>query len=448
MADSLPPHMREALADALAASLEAPLPSSTERRVSGPVRLPNKATAIIGMRRAGKTTYLHQLRRERLASGTPRSFLPYINFEDERLAALEARHLGFLLDEFVRRVPEAGTGATVVWSFDEIQNVPGWERFVRRMLDAGGAEVVVTGSSASLLSREIGTALRGRAWTVAMYPFSYAEAQAHQGWLVPEDPSALTGRQRARIEGAFLRWLEEGGFPEAQGLDARTRAQLLRDYVDVAILRDVVERHGVSNLTGLRWLVRHLLGNAGCRFSIEKFHHAVKSQGIAVGRDTLHDYLAHLEDCFLVHTVWMESDSERQRMVNPRKAYPVDAGLIPLYDCTGRANLGHALETAVLVELLRRRCEVTYVRTGDDHEVDFLACDAEGQRHLVQVCARAADPSTAARELRALDEAAARYPDAKRTLLVLTRDDLPPETPAGVTGMTAWEWMLAGDTTG
>ena len=109
------------------------------------------------------------------------------------------------------------------------------------------------------------------------------------------------------------------------------------------------------------------------RFDVEKFHGALKSQGIAIARDTLHRLLSHLEDCFLVRVVWMESNSERQRMVNPRKAYPVDPGLIPVFDRTGRANTGHALETAVLVELERRGFEVTYLRTPEGYEVDFLA---------------------------------------------------------------------------
>ncbi len=161
------------------------------------------------------------------------------------------------------------------------------------------------------------------------------------------------------MERAFADWLTTGGFPEAQGLDGASRRQLLRDYVDVAMLRDVVERHGVSNVTGLRWLVRHLLGNAAAHFSVEKFYAALKSQGVAISKDTVHQLLAHLEDCFLVRMVWMESASERQRMVNPRKAYPVDPGLIAVFDRSGRANSGHALETAVLIELERRRFAVT-----------------------------------------------------------------------------------------
>ncbi|MCK5798500.1 MAG: ATP-binding protein, partial [Deltaproteobacteria bacterium] len=309
-------------------------------------------------------------------------------------------------------------------------------------LDTNAYEVVVTGSSAALLSREIATALRGRAWEVPIYPFSFAEALHHRGHAVPEASGFLSARERVRIERYFMEWLVVGGFPEAQGLSPAARQQLLRDYVDVAMLRDVVERHGVRNVAGLRWLVRHLLGNAAASFSVEKFYAALKSQGLAISKDTVHQLLGHLTDCFLVRIVWMESASERQRMVNPRKVYPVDSGLIPIFDRSGRANIGHALETAVLIELARRRLDVTYVRMSSGSEVDFLARDARGRTELIQVCADASDPLTAKRELRALAEAGEQHPNAHKRLLTLTRDGAPGETRDDVHVQPAYEWML------
>ena len=433
--------MRQALMEQLAESLARPLPSFTRRRVFGRTGLPGKATAVTGMRRAGKTTFLHQLRRERIEQGVSQDRLPFVSFEDERIAGLEAAELGVLVDEYYRLVPRAHD-ATVTWCFDEIQLVPGWERFVRRLLDAGGSEVLITGSSAALLSREIATALRGRAWQVLIHPFAFAEALRHRGLPAPE-PGKMTRRERSHVERALLDWLAAGGFPEAQELDAESRHQLYRDYVDVAVLRDVVERHQVRNITALRWLVRHLLGNAASTFSVEKFHAALRSQGLPAARDTLHEYLAYLEDCYLVRVVWMESASERQRMVNPRKAYPVDPGLIPVFDRSGRANVGHALETAVLIELERRRCEVSYVRTPEGYEVDFLARDGSGGMELIQVCADASEPATAARELRALAAAGRQFPRAAKRLITLTGAAVPVTPPPGTTVQSASEWLLA-----
>lgn len=177
---------------------------------------------------------------------------------------------------------------------------------------------------------------------------------------------------------------------------------------------------------------------------MEKFYAALKSQGLSISKDTVHQLLRHLEDCFLVRTVWVEAASERRRMVNPRKAYPVDPGLIPVFDRSGRANVGHALETAVLLDLERQGMDVTYVRTPEGHEVDFLVRRPTGEVELIQVCADATDPSVGARELRALEEAGQQYSQATKRLLTLTRDATPGQAPSGIIAQPAYEWMLAG----
>ena len=426
----------------LAGELERAGPPFTSRRVFGRVRMPGKVTSVIGMRRAGKTTFLHQLRAERLAGGAAPWQLPFLRLEDERLAELDAATLGSLIDEYPSRYLEDTRDAPEAWFLDEIQVVPGWERLVRRLLDSKRSELYISGSSAALLSHEIATQLRGRGWKVLIHPFSFEEALRHGATAPVADPPNVREEEADRSETALLEWLRTGGFPEVQGLPAAQRLQLLRDYVDVAILRDVVDRHAVRNVTGLRWLVRHLLANAASSFSVEKFYARLRSQGIAIARDTVHDYLGYLEDCFLVRIVWIEADSERQRMANPRKIYPVDAGLIPLFDRTGRANLGHALETAVLIELERRQCEVTYVRTLEGFEVDFLARSPGGETELIQVCADASDSQTARRELRALNAAAKRYAGARKRLLTLTRAGMPGELPGGIEVQPAHDWLL------
>ena len=433
---------RRAFDAQLADGLEEAGPSLTRRRVFGQVQLSDKVTSVIGMRRAGKTTFLQQLRAEKVAGGTAAWRLPFLKLEDERFAGLDALSLGTLIDEYPGRYLESANAAPEAWLLDEIQVVPGWERLLRRLLDSRRCELYISGSSAALLSREIATELRGRGWKVTIYPFSFEEALRHQGAVAPRDPSVPTEAEAARLESTFRKWLGAGGFPEVQGLPAAPRLQLLRDYVDVAILRDVIDRYAVRNATGLRWLTRHVLANAASPFSVERFHARLKAQAIAISRDTVHEYLSYLEDCFLVRTVWIEADSERQRMVNPRKAYPVDAGLIGAFDRSGRVNLGHALETAVLVELERRGCEVTYVRTPEGYEVDFLARSPDGDTALIQVCAVASDPGTSSRELRALTDAEKRFPNARKMLLTLTRSGLPSETAGGIEARPAYEWFL------
>jgi predicted AAA+ superfamily ATPase len=365
-----------------------------------------------------------------------------LSFEDERLADLRADQLHVVLEEYYRQYPELRGRERVTWCFDEIQVVPGWERFVRRILDSESVDVFLSGSSAALLSRELATAMRGRAWEVVIHPFSFEEYLRHHGHPIPEPTVSLDARRRSALERAFLDYLDSGGFPEAQGLDVATRQQLLTDYVDVALLRDVVERHKVTNVAGLRWMVRHLLGNAAGLFSVEKFYAGLKSQGISISKDTVHQLLSHLEDCFLVRTVWVESESERRRMVHPRKAYPVDPGLIPVFDRSGRANLGHALETVVLIELERRRASVSYVRTPEGREVDFLVRNADRTAELIQVCADSTADAVADRELRAMEEAGLLFPDAGKRLLTLTRDGIPRQIPPGVLAQPVYEWLL------
>lgn len=432
---------RDLLRLKLAESLAAPQPAITRRDVRLP-GIPGKALAVIGVRRGGKTSFLWQCRAERLAKGrSPESQL-LVSLEDERLAGISVADLGWLLDEHARQFPALREEGGMTIYLDEVQTVPGWEGLVRRLMDAGGVELFVSGSSARLLSREVATSLRGRSMEVLVLPFSLREALRHAG-AEPEKPGErLSAAERAALDQRLRRYLAEGGFPEAQGAEPRDRAALLSSYVDVVVLRDVIERHAVTNPLALRWLERQLLANPGGAFSVKKHYDTLRSQGVSVGKDTLHDYLSHLEDAFLVRTVAMHSASERQRMVNPRKAYPVDPGLIALFERSGRTHQGRALETAVTLELERRGFEVSYVRTAEGFETDFLAHRAGDPPLLVQVCLESEDDETWTRELRGLEAAAQAYPEARSFLVTL--DAVPPTRtlPRGLTWAPAARWLL------
>jgi predicted AAA+ superfamily ATPase len=436
--------MRDVIRQKLADETRLDLPRWTRRDVRLPA-VPGKAQAVIGMRRVGKTCYLRQLQRERMEQGAPRETQVYFNFDDERLAGMEAAQLHWVLEEYFLRFPQHRDQRRVGFFLDEVQVVRGWEGFVRRVMDSEKMDIVVSGSSAKLLSREIATALRGRALETVIHPFSFREFLRHRNVEPAGDAAFLPKAQRSAVEKLFAEYLHSGGFPEAQGLPAQERLLLLQGYVDSVILRDVIERHGVTNVVALRHLTRQLLGAAAGLFSVHKFFHDQKSQGVAVSKDALHAMLGHLEDAFLIRLVPLHTTSERQRQSNPRKAYPVDAGLIAAFDRSGRPNTGHALETAVLVELERRRCERAYVRTRDGLEVDFLATPVTGKPMLIQVCADVTDAETRAREFRAL--AAAREEHKKLPALLLTANSTglshaQSEAPRGVTVRPAWEWML------
>lgn len=436
--------MRDVIRQKLADALIFEPPALTRREAYLP-RIPRKARAVIGMRRAGKTWFLYQCLRDRLAGGTPREALVYFSFEDERLADLKASQLGEIVEEYFVRCPQFRDRRQVTFFFDEIQVVPGWETFIRRLLDSERVEVVVSGSSARLLSREVASALRGRATETVMFPFSFREYLRHHGIELPARPAFIPKAQRSLLERACRDYLTVGGFPEAQGLLARDRLSLVQGYVDTCLFRDVVERHGVTNVVALRRLIGQLLSSAAGYFSVSKCYHDLRSQGVAVAKDALHHMLAYVEDTFLVRLVPLATHSERRRQVNPRKVYPGDPALIPAFDRSGRANVGQALETVVLIELERRGCTVGYGLTPGGLEVDFLATDPHGKRTLIQVAAELSDQATRAREFQALRDALPVHPRTSTLLLTLSSSDVPmaqAEAPHGVTVRPVWEWLL------
>ena len=429
----------ELIAGRIADFQERDLPRVTPRDLALP-GLPGKADAVVGMRRSGKTFFLYQQIGERIASGTDRGRLLYFNFEDERLLPLSAADLWRIPEAFYRRFP-ANREHLCWFFFDEIQNVPGWETFVRRLLDTEKIALVLTGSSSRLLSREIATSLRGRSLATEILPFSFAESLRHEGIGLPGrwPPGA---KARSLLEHRFERYLESGGFPEVQAVSQDLRVRVLQEYIDVVIFRDVVERHGVDNLPALRYLERSLLASPAGRFSISKLYNDLKSQGMRVSKDTLYEYLAHLEDSFLLFTLAIASPSARVRQVNPRKCYPIDPALAAAISFRASGDIGHLLETTVCLELRRRRRSLAYVVTRSGYEVDFLSEDSRGARELVQVCAGLEDPATRQRELRALEEGMKETSCERATLVTLREEGTADIAGRPIRIVPAWRWLL------
>lgn len=406
--------------------------------------VPDKAHAVVGMRRAGKTTFLRQLQAGRQRElGTERAL--YVSFDDDRLADLPLAQLDALLEEYFRTYPQWRGREVVHWLLDEVQLVAGWERFVRRVMDTERVAFVVSGSSARLLSREVHTSLRGRGWETVIRPFSFREFLRHRGEEPAHPAARFTAAERSAAEKRFGEYLLEGGFPEAQGMTRPMRDALLQGYVDTLLLRDVVERYDVTQVAALRWLTRQCLRNPAGLLSVHGMHRDLKAQGLGVAKDTLHELLAHLVDAFLLTAVPLSSESERRRNSNPRKIYPADPALIGAFDRSGRVNLGHALESVVLNELERRRAEVGYVKTAAGYEVDFHARLPGGGELLIQVCADPGDGDTLERELRALRAAREEYPRAEAKLFVLTRDQALAAAGGDAPVQAAYEWLLDGE---
>jgi predicted AAA+ superfamily ATPase len=348
-----------------------------------------KIFTIIGPRRAGKTYFLFQLMKT-----LPRERIIYLNFEDERLAGLAAEDLQKILDAYFELYPNA-KGQKVYLLFDEIQNVPLWSKFIRRLYDAGVFEIYVTGSSAKLLSKELATELRGRAWTCKIYPFSFSEFLLFNKL----DPAQIY-EQKYKIRKLFFEYLNWGGFPETLSQDEYIKAKLLQNYVDLVIYRDVIERHKVRQTAILDELVKYLIQNFSREISIKKIYNLLKTKGYHLTKDILYEFVKYLEDTLYFYFVPIYSKSKKQQLVRPKKVYLVDNGLARAYILSDRLDKGWLYENAVFGHLLRKEFTVFYFKKN--LECDFVAM-RNRDKIAIQVTLKPEEP----RELEGLLEAMA-----------------------------------------
>lgn len=372
-----------------------------DRQITIP-HLPGKIKTFIGMRRTGKTHTLLQLIKTWNAQGIEPSRILYLNFEDDRLYPISQEKFQQIIEAYYELYPE-NYDRTCYLMFDEIQVVENWYRVVRRLLDTKRAQIYLTGSSAKLLSTEISTTLRGRSFAIEIWPFGFYEYLSYKKYGCTPSEQVI-GKQKARIKKQLENYLGHGGFPEVANTK-RVNHQILQDYVNVVIVRDIVERHNISNLKFIRYLIKTLLKNIGSRVSINKLYNDCKSQGFSVGKDTLYEYLSYVEDAYLIFTVPLYSESIRKTETNPKKIYAIDTGLANTYSLTPNRNIGHLFENLIYLDLRRAGYEVYYYLTQDRYEVDFLAKTSTGKLKLYQVAWDIEDSETLTRETRALEQA-------------------------------------------
>ena len=361
---------------------ESELPKPLSRDLDLPT-LPahvRKAVVLVGMRRSGKTWCLYQIIHTLLEDKVPREQTLYINFEDERLSGVTGEDLQYLFDALYAQYPEL-TESTLHLFFDEIHEIPGWEKFIRRLIERTSHAIYLTGSSAKLLSKEIATSLRGRTITREIFPFSFAE---YANYLkLPS--AAITTKQRAKMQQALQQYLVQGGFPETLSASKALQKELLQGYIETVTYRDIIERYDIKSPTPVRNLLRYCLQNAASLFAVNKYYQACRSQGVSVTKNALYDYMAHFEDAYCVFSVPMFAFSERKSAVNPKKIYPADPGLITAYSIKPDFEAGAQLETAVFLQLRRYHTHIFYYRTASQKEVDFLVQTPEGKMTLYQV---------------------------------------------------------------
>ena len=400
-------------------------------------KLPHKASVITGMRRSGKTWFCYQQMKELLSQGVEKERLLYINFEDERLLPFLAGDFRYILETYYRKFPSYTTRKCYLF-LDEPQRIDGWDKFVRRVLDTENIEIFITGSSSKFLGREIATALRGRSLITEIFPFSFREYLGYHKVRFKSD--RFGSRTRALLQNWMGRYLKEGGFPEVQNLNDELRRQVLSNYVDVVILRDVIERYSVGNTVALRALIRHIMSAPATRLSVNKFYHSLRSRVVACTKNNLYTYLEYLADAYLVYQVPIYSRSEKLRSVNPKKVYAIDPGLLGAMSFQMTEDRGALLENIVYLRLRERGLYPDYYITKDGREVDFILKPGVAKKgRLLQVCWDLKDTTTQNRETRALLSAMNELRE-KRGMIITWMDEGAIDERIDV--IPAWKWLL------
>ncbi len=362
---------------------------------------PNKIKVAIGMRRSGKTYFLFQQILRMLANGIDKKTILYMNFEDDRLLPLNEQKLGKLVDSFYSLLPE-NYDRKCYFFFDEIQNVESWPLVIRRLHDTKNAEIILTGSSAKLLSKEIATNLRGRSLAIEIWPYSFNEFIRAE--KIEVDRSQFGKKTQDKLAQIFQSYLSDGGFPEIISFDSDIKQRTLQEYLDVTIFRDIIERHEIKNPTVIKYMILSMIHNVSRPFAINKFYNDLRSRGFQIGKDILYEYAEYIEDAYLAFSVGIFDKSIRKVQTNPKKLYGIDSGMIRALTLNYENDLGRLFENIVYLDLRRLGCHVSYYLTKNRFEVDFLAQLPRGEKKFFQVVWDMQNLNTLEREKRALQE--------------------------------------------
>lgn len=395
-----------------------------------------KIITIIGPRRAGKTYFLFQIMKKLLAEGMDITDIIYINFEDERILPMNPEDLQHILNAYFELYPTKGKPFIF---FDEIQNIYGWNKFVRRLNDQG-LNIILTGSNSRMLGHEIATALRGRTLTYEIFPFSFREFLRANEIIM--EKNVIYGKTRHRVNQLYEEYLFSGGYPEITLIEKKsTKGRLLQDYFNTIFYRDLVERYRIKNSNLLRQLLNSLMMNLSAPISFNKIENDFKSRGMKLSRATLSSYARYVEDIFFGFFIELYSESARKRQINPKKFYLIDQGIHNYLTLKFTENRGRILENLVFLELRRRGFHVFYYKTAGGHEVDFLLKD-NGDWKLIQVCYDLSHIDTFNREKKAL--LSGLHELGIENGIILTQYEKREEKTKDYTLkiMPVWEWLL------
>jgi len=393
----------------------------------------------MGVRRSGKSTYLFQLIQQLLERGVSRQNILYLNFCDDRLHLLRRDTLGLITEAYYSTYPDKKNTETVYCFFDKIQAVPGWEPFVDRLMRTEKCEVYLTGSSATMLSKEIATQMRGRALSWEVFPFSFRKFLDYQG--VGSEGSRST-KKRLHLQKAFQEFWETGGFPEVVGLGRNLRIKTHQEYFHTILFRDLVERHNVSHPRAVTDLAYWLVDHTASLYTINSLTGYLKSLSHKVPKSTVSDYLEWFENAYFLFTVRIFDASLARSNTNPKKVLCIDHSLVTSVSSGILVNSGHLLESLVFIALRRLYPEICYYKTRGGRQVDFVVQVRGRARMLVQVSESLADPQTRKREIVALSEAMAELGLQTGTIVSRSTDERLEVEAGTIEVVPAWRFLL------
>jgi len=352
--------------------------------------------SIIGARRSGKTYILYQKIAELIKLGINKEQILFLNFEDERLT-LNVENLDQIIQAYTELYPENNIKDTYFF-FDEIQNVKGWEKFVRRIFDTKSRHIFITGSNSKLLSTEIATELRGRTVTYTVYPLSlseYLDFNKVEKTLYPQ-------KNKSKVIHYTQKFLKEGGFPENIFFDKQIQLRILQQYFNVMIFRDIVERYKISNIETLKFFIKKIFAGITKPFSINKAYNDLKSLGYKISNKYLYEYIDYCNSVFISQSINKFDFSEIKQAKSDKKTYIIDNGLLSAIEFSVSENNGKLLENMVAMEFLKAGKEIFYFK--HKKECDFIV--KEKNNFLpVQVAYEINNNETKQRELKGLIEA-------------------------------------------
>lgn len=423
--------MKEIFKKLIVSSQERSCKALIEREYTIPTDT-NKIISLIGVRRSGKTYMLYSLI-EKLRQAIPKENIIYINFEDDRLFPIELKDMNDLVEGYYEIYPEKRE-EKVYFFLDEVQNIEGWERFVRRIYDTLDVRLFITGSSSKLLSSEIATTLRGRTIVYEIFPFSFKEYLGYK----KIDVNFYSESSVSYIQNAFNTYLEDGGFAETFGQSSDVQKRILKDYLDLIVYKDIIERYAIKNHALLKHLIKYLFVNMGTLISFTKLYNEYKSLGYKLSKDTLYDYVSYLQEAYTLFTTPIYRNSVKEEQRHPKKLYAIDNGFKKLFDASLSKDYSKLYENMAFLHLRRQTAEVYYFK--DKQEVDLYANIDGGL--LINVSYDIKSQSTLEREIKALQEGMQYFNLQKSYLVTKERDEIIALEEKEIVITPMWKWLL------